>query len=688
MIIKKIRLENIRSYESQEIEFPSGSVLLSGDIGCGKTSVLLAIEFALFGLQPSQRGSSLLKNGKKEGRVVLELDINGRSVVLERTLKKTGKNITQEGSSISIDNERFEGSVTEIKDRVLQLLKYPSEFSKKTNILYKFTVYTPQEEMKQIILESSETRLNTLRYIFGIDKYKRVAENIDTFASKLREDIRNKEGQLENLEELNKRLEEKKKFLVELHKNKESEERILSEKKQAAKKIEEEVHEIEAKVRERENLEKEKEKASIMLMNKEEAVVELKSQVRRLSQEIEEGKKITFDEKKLQEILDMIKKNKESERINQEKIIQFYSQLNSLRERKKEMDILRDKISRLKSCPTCLQEVNEEYKNNIFKKIEYELLGMAKKSEEIEQQKIYVSESLDSLRKETSLLEQNKSEEEIKKIKSENLKEKESSLLEFERKKRQAEQDTEMIFKHMKRLEGEIESFSKFNELFQHKKKELEEKIFEERRQEMKVVGINKEIFFIDSQINDVEEQIKEKKKLKEKVEYFKSLEDWLSDKFLGLVLFTEKNVMLKLKDEFSKLFSEWFSILVPESLTARLDETFSPIIEQQGYEISYNYLSGGERTSVALAYRLALNQVINSLLSKIMTRDLIILDEPTDGFSETQLDKMRDVLTQLNASQLILVSHEAKIESFVEHIIKLKKENNITVIESNSAGG
>ena len=199
----------------------------------------------------------------------------------------------------------------------------------------------------------------------------------------------------------------------------------------------------------------------------------------------------------------------------------------------------------------------------------------------------------------------------------------------------------------------------------------------------MKVVGINKELSFIESQIKEIEEQIKEKNKLKEKMEYLKSLEDWLSEKFLNLVLFTEKNVMLKLRDEFSKLFSEWFSVLVPESLTARLDETFSPIIEQQGYEINYSYLSGGERTSVALAYRLALNQVINSLLSKIMTRDLIILDEPTDGFSETQLDKMRDVLIQLNASQLILVSHEAKIESFVEHIIKLKKENNTTVIES-----
>ncbi len=683
MIIKKIRLENIRSYESQEIEFPSGSVLLSGDIGCGKTSVLLAIEFALFGLQPSQRGSSLLKNGKKEGRVILELDINGRSVVLERTLKKTGKNITQEDSSISIDNERFQGSVTEIKDRVLQLLKYPSEFSKKTNLLYKFTVYTPQEEMKQIILESSETRLNTLRYIFGIDKYKRVAENIDTFASKLREDIKNKEGQLENLEELNKNLEEKKNFLIELYKSKETEERALSEKKQAMQQAESEAKEIEAKVRERENLEKEKEKASIMLMNKEETIMELKNQARRLNQEIEEGKKIIFDEKKLLETLNSLKKNKESERTHQESLIFLSSQLTSLRERKKEMDVLKDKISNLKSCPTCLQEVNEEYKSNIFKKIERELLDMAKSAEGTEAQKLRISQLLEAVRRENAILEQAKSEEEIKKIKSENLKEKENSLLEFEKRKRQAELDTEMMLKHIRSLESEIDSYSKFSELFHHKKKELEEKISEERRQEMKVVGINKEVSFIENQTHEIEEQIKEKKKLKERVEYLKSLEDWLSDKFLNLVLFTEKNVMLKLREEFSKLFSEWFSVLVPESLTARLDETFSPIIEQQGFEISYSYLSGGERTSVALAYRLALNQVINSLLSKIMTRDLIILDEPTDGFSETQLDKMRDVLIQLNASQLILVSHEAKIESFVEHIIKLKKENNTTVIEN-----
>jgi len=80
------------------------------------------------------------------------------------------------------------------------------------------------------------------------------------------------------------------------------------------------------------------------------------------------------------------------------------------------------------------------------------------------------------------------------------------------------------------------------------------------------------------------------------------------------------------------------------------------------------------------LAYRLALNQIINSFLSKIKTRNLVILDEPTDGFSEQQLDKMRNVLDQLNTEQLIIVSHEQKIEGFVENIIRFKKENGISV--------
>ena len=111
------------------------------------------------------------------------------------------------------------------------------------------------------------------------------------------------------------------------------------------------------------------------------------------------------------------------------------------------------------------------------------------------------------------------------------------------------------------------------------------------------------------------------------------------------------KKVMLKVHHDFDTLFQKWFMMLVDtEVMKIRLDEQFSPVIEQNGYEIDYGFLSGGEKTAAALAYRLALNQVVNSILSTIKTRGLLILDEPTDGFSSEQLDRMRDLLDELDA--------------------------------------
>ena len=56
-----------------------------------------------------------------------------------------------------------------------------------------------------------------------------------------------------------------------------------------------------------------------------------------------------------------------------------------------------------------------------------------------------------------------------------------------------------------------------------------------------------------------------------------------------------------------------------------------------------------------------------------------MILDEPTDGFSANQLEKVRDVLEQLGLPQIIIVSHEQKIESFVESVIKVAKEQHVS---------
>jgi exonuclease SbcC len=223
----------------------------------------------------------------------------------------------------------------------------------------------------------------------------------------------------------------------------------------------------------------------------------------------------------------------------------------------------------------------------------------------------------------------------------------------------------------------------KYDNIYEAKEKQLGELQAREKEKEIELASEKRERKLTLKSIEEINHEIAEKEKIKQSLQEIVELEDWLSSAFLNIIAFTERNIMLKLREEFSKLFNEWFNILVPEMFAVRLDEDFTPIIEQEDHSLDYSFLSGGERTAIALAYRLALNQVLNSLLSKIKTHELVILDEPTDGFSEQQLDKMRDVLNELKVKQLIIVSHEAKIESFVENVVKFSKEGGITKVES-----
>ncbi len=682
MLLKKITLENLRSYEKQEISFPAGSTLLSGDIGSGKTTILLAIEFALFGLQPSQKGTSLLRTDKKDARVILEFEIEGKNITIERTLKRSKKSVSQDFASIIIDGEKFEGSIGEIKNRVLKLLNYPCEFAKKTNLLYKFTVYTPQEEMKQIILEPGDIRLNTLRHVFGIDKYKRIQENTHFLTSKLREKIRLNEGMTYELEEDKEKLENKKKELEEL---KQREKKSIEQYQEAIKfkeLNEKNLTEIQEKIDERKILENETSKSLILISEKNQQIMTLKNSLESLNFQIEEARKISFSAEEYNVIDQRIQFQQDKEDDLQKQYIHVVSRINSEQSKKLEIESLKTKISNLQKCPTCLQEVSEQYKKNIFSRTEQEIQEIQKNLNEFNLKKNQLAEQVEIVKRLKENFKKRKSDLELLKVKIENLKEKENRIKEVEDQEQLIQKDKQMLEKHLITIRQSIIEYEKYPQIYEQRNKELREAQQKENKAAIRKAEISKEIQFLKQQIQEIEKKIEKKQELKNKTEKIREMEYWISEKFLGLVLFTEKQVMLTLKDEFSKLFSTWFSILVSESLNAKLDDNFSPVIEQQDYELDYSFLSGGERTAIALAYRLSLNQVINSLLSHINTRDLVILDEPTDGFSTQQLDKIRDVLNQLKVKQLILVSHEPKIEGFVDNIIKIVKENGITKIE------
>jgi len=682
MIIKKIKLKNIRSYESAEVIFPEGSTVLAGDIGSGKTSILLAIEFALFGLQPGQKGSSLLKNGKDEGLVTLEIEVEGKNIIIERGLKR-GKSINQSSAKINIEGEKQEMSVTELKNKVLELLNYPKEFAKKTNLLYRFTVYTPQEEMKQIILETSEIRLDTLRHIFGIDKYKRIKENTEIFTIKLREMAREYEGQIKDLEDTKNKLENKKQDLKKLEENLFKLSQEVEKRKEARIQGEKEIEEADKKIKEKDKYEQEVEKTKIMWSGKREILANIEKEKILLEKQVEEAKKTTFEQDKIFQLETRIKEKGEEIENKNKSYMDIFSKIKSLNSKIYEDEKLKSQISSLQLCPTCLQNVDEDYKKNIKRKFEEDIAKNKKETLLLNTDKEKTIQEMDKLNQEFISSKKELDELKLLKIKLENIKEKEIKLEDLEKQKNSALKDIQLLEKQIETLKESFFLLKKYENIYKQKKSALDELLALEKNKEIESASVKKEKELTLTIIKELDKEIEDKEKIKSKMIKITELEDWLSDNFISIINLTERNIMLKLREEFSKLFNEWFNILVPEIFNVRLDEDFTPIIEQQNYSLDYSFLSGGERTAVALAYRLALNQVINSLLSRIKTRDIVILDEPTDGFSEQQLDKMRDILNELKVKQLIIVSHESKIESFVENIIKFKKEDGITRVEA-----
>ncbi len=682
MKLKKISLKNIRSYRDETIEFPPGSTLLSGDIGSGKTSILLAIEFALFGLQPGQKGSSLLRSDSSEGEVILEFEIGEDNFEIKRSLKRGSKSVSQGSGFLTVNEKKEELSITELKTKILTFLNYPQEFVKKTNILYRYTVYSPQEEMKQIILEDPESRLNVIRHIFGMDKYKRVKENIQIIALKLRERSRVLQGEVKDIDEYktlvsqnNQRI---KKIELDLRKKKEDF-NLASENRKG---FEKDLEKIESKFEERIRLEKEVEKAKIIESNKTVQLAESKKELEKIQNSLAKIiERFNFED--YQNLINEIEAKRLSIESLSQKYINSQAAINSLNIKISEDSRKRERIFRIDICPTCLQNVSENHKHNITNDTEVTITKAEKEISSLKEQIDSLTNNLENEKNSLKEFEAKKSYLEILKSKEESYEASQKRLDELTKQISSLNTDLEVLASHSSLLRDSIFNLRKFENIYIATESKLKDAFRKERDIEIEIAEINKEVELVQRENKRITDKIKQKQDLADQLSTILEAESWISEDFLNLISFIERNIMFKLRQEFSKLFNKWFEMLTTDNFNVQIDETFSPIIMQGDYELDYSFLSGGERTAVALAYRLALNQTINSVFSHIRTRSLVILDEPTDGFSDQQLTKVRDVLQELDTEQLIMVSHEPKIESFVDNVIRLRKSQGASAVLS-----
>lgn len=183
-----------------------------------------------------------------------------------------------------------------------------------------------------------------------------------------------------------------------------------------------------------------------------------------------------------------------------------------------------------------------------------------------------------------------------------------------------------------------------------------------------------KNIEAINKKINDLEERV-------DKIIFTDQIGIWLNQHFIPSLEQIESQVLISVREEFNKLFQKWFYLLIEVGdIDVEIDEYFTPIVNQSGYHLEVDSLSGGEKTSIALAYRLALNEIIRRII--MLDDNLLILDEPTDGFSKEQLIQIKLVLEELSAAQVIIVSHEKELEGFVETIFRVVKESEKSQVE------
>src|SRR3989344_3071646 len=485
MFIKSIKLHNIRSYENAEINFPIGSVLLAGDIGSGKSTILIAIEFAIFGAKKGELPAyTLLRHGKKEGFVELRMQIDSKDIIIKRTLKRGNEDIKQETGYIIVNGMKKEGTSEELRAVSLELLGYPKDLIKKgKDLIYRYTVYTPQEEMKQILYESKDTRLDTLRKVFNIDKYKRVKDNSGIVIKALREKKRHLEGFVLDLDYKKKQLEERKNEISDIDKRildilpKIGEvKKIIAEKKKSIEDIERDMLELNA-------MRKSLSIAETSLAHKIEQNNRLNAEIKRLNEQAEEAKK-ELEGKESEDVSIITKKISEKEKERSEADLSYNSSIKKIRELEVKMEHCKDtirKISSMDVCPVCEQKVDESHKN------ETSLRENRKHEEFLENIKNYKEEEENIeririvLKKDTDHLVREQHHFNVLKIKLQNLKEKQGIIEEKLALKESIKKEIGILNAKKAELKPKIEQHSQSEEKYKSVRKEIDELLPQEK---------------------------------------------------------------------------------------------------------------------------------------------------------------------------------------------------------------
>ncbi len=691
MKIEIVQLENIRSHEKSTVPFARGFNCLVGGLGCGKSTILYAIDFALFGDPISRSYEYLLRDGEDTGSVTLQFVQNGQSYRITRALKRKGKNIGQDFEELKLfEDDKLISSAK--SEAVAEQVKAITGLDKE---IYREIVWVRQEHLKELLDTTPRERQKRLDELFGLSDYETAWGNIAIYQRDYEAEKRTYEkdpdivGIAKLNTEYNKTAEEFSLIELEI----EDAAKRLGTAKKTLEEADLKLKRLEEVKDQSEELRRKEARLHANLTNTENVLTALKDKIETkkktiisLKQRLSTLEKQTADSMtELEEI--GFSKDQTLETMRQ-RLSEFDDKMSSLKgEQESNQRGMREDQKRTTSlstenrCPLCLQTLTEEYKNGLIQRIQTENEERRKTTnilqqeiEELQKTKKKADSGISNLQTLTPRMEELKS-----RINEETAALGELSIELEEKQKQEHEQ--------LLQLEAVRIEISSFNTSQLETARTQREQAFKQyyllesdlRTKENRKKDLTKRLDNMKDRIDNTQQKIERMEKIAKTVGIINGIRD------------AYRSIQPKLRSEFVKILRN-FAQQILDNITGEagpflnimIDESYTPFIKSDSdVEREVSNLSGGERTLLAFAYRLALGQLIMQSRTG-HGLSMLLLDEPTEslGREDGSIDRLAEAISRFKAiEQIIAVTHNEAFAEKAEHVIRLEKEAGISKV-------
>jgi len=683
--VETIELENIRSHTKTKIQFARGFNCLVGGVGCGKSSVLYAIDFVLFGDPIGRSYEYLLREGADLGKVTLQFAHAGKNYTITRGLRKRGKGISQDWEQLKLyENDKI---IAQVKsEAVAEQFKAITGLDKE---LFREIVWVRQEQLKELLNMTPRERQKRLDELFGLSDYEVAWTNLAGVQKEYEGEKKayERDPDIVIMDKLHNEYDKS----VQEYASVESQ---IDELRQSLTQAENAFNEATTRLQSLEELRKQTEELGRKEAQLKTNIENVEDTNARLADEI--ARKNTLIDsmtEKLQSLENEAKSHQEKlkqaglkpeqtpdelrrhAQILEEQLRSIGGEQETV---KKEIREAQKKLSSLaeeNKCPLCLQDLSEAYKSDLLDRLknataegDQKITELQKNFDELQQLQNLVSNIALSLQTLAPKI------EDLNGRVAEERQELETLAKEFEEKQKLEKTLREQL--NVVRIEivrfdlAQLESTRKLREQtlenYHAAKNNLEnaekdKKNLASRLEELK------------QRLDNAQQKMDRMKRIESLLEIVTGVRD------------AYRSIQPRMRSEFvsylQRMVQQFLDDLVGgvgPTLIVQIDETYSPIVRsEEGFEREVTNLSGGERTLLAFAYRLGLGQLIMQSRAGHGLYTLL-LDEPTEslGREDGSIDRLAEAISRLKAiEQIIAVTHSEAFAEKAEHVIRVEKE-------------